>query len=116
MRATDDYFGCHQCENSFLFYIQWILGGLLGWVYCNLELFLFLRELCFQSFHKVLHGVARRADVCLLLGCQLCLEVVHLLLHLGHLASLILGLSCQSLHLGSMILLQPATKTPIVNL
>lgn len=78
----------------------------------NLELFLLLGELCLQAFHQVLHGVAGGADVGLLLGCQLHLEAAHLLLHLADVAPLLLRLGGQSLHLGSVALLQPAEHGP----
>lgn len=81
----------------------------------NLELFLLLGELCLEPFHQVLHGVAGRADVGLLLGRQLHLEAAHLLLHLAEVAPLLLRLGGQSLHLGGAALLQPAEGGPVAH-
>lgn len=66
-----------------------------------------LCELFLLLFHQVFHGVAGRADVGLLLGCQLCLQIHHLLLQVHNLTPLMLNLSRQSFGLGSVILLEP---------
>lgn len=73
----------------------------------NLDMPVLLCQLPLLIFHQVLHGVAGRADVGLLLGWQLCLQIHHLLLQAHNLTPLILHLSRQSFHVGSMILLEP---------
>lgn len=84
-------------------------SGPIGWR--HLELLLFLGQLSFEPLHQVLHGVAGGADVGLLLRRQLRLQVVHLLLHLRHLAALILRLGCQSSEPVGVTLLQAAART-----